>query len=53
MSKSLEEIRQAEAVKTGKLPTSAAMTNRKNRIIDKVAKALGVEREKRRLYSKD
>lgn len=43
----LEEMRQAEAEKTGKLPTAQAMTNRKNKIIDKVAKSLGVERIKR------
>ena len=43
----LEEMRQAEAEKTGKLPTAQAMTSRKNKIIDKVAKSLGVERIKR------
>ena len=36
----LEEMRQAEAGQTGKLPSSAAMTNRKNKIINKVAKNL-------------
>lgn len=30
----LEEMRQAEAEQTGKLPSSAAMTNRKNKIIE-------------------
>lgn len=44
----LEEIRRAEARQTGKLPSSAAMTNRKNKILDKIAKALGVQRVKRR-----
>ena len=44
----LEEMRQTEAAQTGKLPSLSAMTNRKNKIIDKVAKALGVERVKRR-----
>ena len=44
----LEEMRQAEAAQTGKLPSPAAMNNRKNKILDKVAKALGVERVKRR-----
>lgn len=43
----LEEMRQAEAEQTGKLPSSAAMTNRKNKIIDKIAKSFGVERVKR------
>ena len=46
--KQLEEIRQAEAERTGKLPSSQAMTNRKNKIIDKAAKVLGVQRVKRR-----
>lgn len=48
----LEEIRQAEAEQTGKLPTAQAMTNRKNKIIDKVAKSFGVERVKRRKSAK-
>ncbi len=48
----LEEMRQAEAGQTGKLPSSAAMTNRKNEIIDKVAKSFGVERVKRHKYPK-
>ena len=48
----LEEMRQAEAEQTGKLPSSAAMTNRKNKIIDKVAKSFGVERMKRHKYPK-
>ena len=43
-------MRQAEAEQTGKLPSSAAMTNRKNKIIDKVAKSFGVERVKRHSY---
>lgn len=46
----LEELRQAEAERTGKLVSSQAMTNRKNKLIDKVAKALGVERVKRHRY---
>lgn len=50
--KQLEEMRQAEAEKTGKLPSSAAMTNRKNKIIDKVSKSFGTERVKRHKYSK-
>lgn len=49
----LEEMRQAEAEETGKLPTAQAMTNRKNKIIEKVAKSLGVERVKRRKSSKE
>ncbi len=48
----LEEMRQAEAEQTGRLPSSAAMTNRKNKIIDKVAKSFGVERVKRHAYPK-
>jgi len=48
----LEEMRQAEAEQTGKLPSSAAMTNRKNKIIDKVAQSFGVERVKRHKYPK-
>ena len=48
----LEEIRQTEAEQTGKLPTAQAMTNRKNKIIDKVAKSFGVERVKRCKSSK-
>ena len=50
MGTSLEDMRQAEAERTGKLPSSAAMTNRKNKIINKTAKALGVERVKRHKY---
>ena len=52
MGKQLEEMRQAEAEETGRLPSSQAMTNRKNKIVDKAAKALGVERIKRRKSSK-
>ncbi len=52
MGTQLEEMRQAEAGQTGKLPSSAAMTNRKNKIIDKVAKSFGVERVKRHKYPK-
>ena len=48
----LEEMRQAEAEQTGKLPSSATMTNRKNKIIDKVAKSFRVERVKRHKYPK-
>lgn len=50
MGTPLEEMRKAEAEQTGKLPSSAAMTNRKNKIINKAAKALGVERVKRHKY---
>jgi len=42
----LEEMRQTKAVQTGKLPTLAAMTSRKNKILGKVAKSLGAERVK-------
>lgn len=48
----LEEMRRAEAKQTGKLPSSQAMTNRKNKIIAKVAKSFGVERVKRRKSAK-
>ena len=37
----LEEMRQAEAGRTGKLPSSAAMTNRKNKIIERWLSLLG------------
>lgn len=47
MCEQLEAIRHAEAKQTGKLPSCVAMTNRKNKILDKVAKALGVERKGR------
>jgi hypothetical protein len=47
MGEQLEAIRQAEATQTGKLPSCVAMTNRKNKILDKVAKALDVVRTKR------
>lgn len=48
----LETMRRAEAAKTGKLPSAPAMTCRKNKIIDKVAKTLGVNRVKRIKKSK-
>ena len=48
----LEEIRQTEVKQTGKLPSSQAMTNRKNKIVDKVARSFGVERVKRRKSAK-
>ncbi len=48
----LEEMRQDEAGQTGKLPSAQAFTNRKNKLIDKAAKALGVERVKRHAYPK-
>lgn len=38
----LEAMRQTEAARAGKLPYPAAMTNCKNKIIDKVAKYFGV-----------
>lgn len=48
----LEELRQEEAERTGTKPSSQAFSNRKNKIVDKAAKALGVERVKRRKPSK-
>lgn len=48
----LEEIRQIEGKRTGKLPPAATMTNRKNKIIDKVTKALSVERVECHKYPK-
>ena len=51
-SGSPEDALFAEAGQTGKLPSSAAMTNRKNKIINKVAKSFGVERVKRHKYPK-
>ena len=47
MSTQLETMRQSESERTGKQPSPQAMTNRKNKIIDKVAKSFGVERVKR------
>lgn len=44
----LEELCRTEAERTGRLPSPAAMINCRNRILDKVAKSLGVERVKRR-----
>lgn len=51
--KQLEEIRQDEAKRTGKAPSAQAMTNRKNKLINKVAKFFGVERMKRRKSTKE
>lgn len=53
MQKQMEEMRQEEAVRTGKLPSQVAMTNRKNKILEKVAKILGVERVKRCKHNRD
>ena len=47
MNRQLEEMRQEEISKTGKPISKQAFTNRKNKILDKVAKALGTERVKR------
>lgn len=52
MRKHLEEIRQEEAERTEKLVSQVAMTKRKNKIIDKVAKVLGVSRIKRSQHNK-
>lgn len=52
MKLQLEEMRQAEAKETGRLPSAAAMTNRKNKIIDKTAKVFGAQRVKRHDYPK-
>ncbi len=46
----LDEMRQTEAEQTGRLVSSTAMTNHKNKIIDKVAQSFGVERLKRHKY---
>ncbi len=43
----LEELRKEEAKQTGKQVSKQAFTNRKNKIIDKVATFLGTERVKR------
>lgn len=48
----LEEMRQAEAERMGKLPSAQAFTNRKNKLVDKAARTLGVERVKRHAYPK-
>ena len=52
MQKTLEEMRKSEQELTGVLPSASAMTNRKNKIIDKTAKALGAKRVKRHRYPK-
>lgn len=52
MGRQLEEMRREEAEMTGKLVTNGAMTSRKNKMLDKVAKALGTKREKRHKYPK-
>lgn len=52
MGTTLEAIRQAEVVKTGKSLSHNAIPNRKNKIIDKSAKALGVKRNKRQKKAK-
>lgn len=51
--KQLEEFRQEEAKQTGTAPSAQAMTNRKNKLINKVAKFFGVERVKRRKSTKE
>ncbi len=48
----LETIRQAEAAQTGRLVSNAAFNNRKNKILNKIAKALGTERVKRQGYTR-
>lgn len=47
MTKQLEQMRQEEVSKTGQVLSKQAITNRKNKLLDKVAKALGAERVKR------
>lgn len=47
MDKDLVDLRHEEEARTGKAVTKQAFTNRKNKIIEKVAKALGTERVKR------
>ena len=48
----LKELAEAEGAVTGSIPSPAAMTNRKNKIIKKVAKAFGAEPVKRHQYPK-
>ena len=48
----LETIRQAEAARTGRLVSNAAFNNRKNKLLNKIAKALGSERAKRQGYTR-
>ena len=43
----LETLRQNEGKRTGVTPSPQALTNRKNKLIEKAAKSLGVERVKR------
>ena len=46
----LEEMRRREVAQTGKPLSHSAMNNRNNKIVEKVAKFLGVERIKRHKY---
>jgi Asp-tRNA(Asn)/Glu-tRNA(Gln) amidotransferase C subunit len=48
MGQQFEQIRQDEAKRTGKLPGASAMTGRKDRMLNKVAKSLGAEPPKPR-----
>ena len=48
----LEEIRQAEALRTGRLPSAQAFSRRKERLLDRIANALGVERIRRHRSSR-
>lgn len=52
MGTSLETIRQVEMTQSGKSLSHNAVPNRKNKIIDKAAKSLGVKRVRRHTYSK-
>lgn len=48
LCRQFEDIRQEEGRRTGKLPGAPAMTGRKDRMLNKVAKALGAEPPKPR-----
>ena len=47
MNRTLTEMRLEEIARTGKPISKVAFTNRLNRVLDKVAKALGTTRMKR------
>lgn len=52
MCMQFSDIRQEEFEKTGKKPCPSAMTKRKDKMVSKVAKALGAEPPKKRKYKK-
>jgi len=53
ISKQLVEIAREEGEQTGKIPSNQAMNNRKNKILEKISKFLGIERKKYRKNPKN